>query len=111
MIGVAMAVASPDFLKSKLEPLGAGRSISTISSLVGLPILFTPTPAAAKRTLEFFTANIRNSNTRKAYALAIGEFAAWCDIHGLKDLGAIEPVHIAAYTEQLQARLSAPSVK
>jgi len=32
----------------------------------GLPALFTPTPAAARRTLEFFTANIRNPNTRKA---------------------------------------------
>ena len=31
-----------------------------------LPALFSPTPAAAKRTLEFFTANIRNPNTRKA---------------------------------------------
>ena len=77
----------------------------------GLPALFTPTPAAARRTLEFFTANIRNPNTRKAYARAVAEFAAWCEQRGLKELGSIEPVHVAAYVEQLQGRLAAPSVK
>jgi hypothetical protein len=29
--------------------------------------LFTPTPKAAKRLLEFFTAQINNDHTRKAY--------------------------------------------
>ncbi|HEX7499464.1 MAG TPA: phage integrase N-terminal SAM-like domain-containing protein, partial [Polyangia bacterium] len=77
----------------------------------GLPALFTPTPAAARRTLEFFTANIRNPNTRKAYARAVGEFAAWCEVNGLQEMSAIEPVHVAAYVEQLQGRLAAPSVK
>ena len=77
----------------------------------GLPVLFSPTPAAARRTLEFFTANIRNPNTRKAYARAVAEFAAWCEQTGLQELGAIEPVHVAAYVEQLQERLAAPSVK
>jgi len=77
----------------------------------GLPALFTPTPAVARRTLEFFTANIRNPNTRKAYARAVAEFAAWCRQNGLQELSAIEPVHVAAYVEQLQLRLSAPSVK
>jgi len=77
----------------------------------GLPALFTPTPAAARRTLEFFTANIRNPNTRKAYARAVGEFASWCEVNGLQELGEIEPVHVAAYVEQLQGRLAAPSVK
>ena len=76
-----------------------------------LPALFTPTPAAARRTLEFFTANIRNPNTRKAYAKAVGDFAAWCSRNDLHELGAIEPVHVAAYVEQLQGRLAPPSVK
>ncbi len=31
------------------------------------PAVFAPDPAAAKRFLEFFTANIRNPNTRRAY--------------------------------------------
>jgi len=41
-----------------------------------LPVLFAPDARAAERTLEFFTAQIRNPNTRKAYARAAGEFAA-----------------------------------
>lgn len=80
-------------------------------SLPTLPALFAPTPAAAQRTLEFFTANIRNPNTRRSYARAIGEFSRWCAENGLHALADIGPVHVAAYIEQLQQRLSAPSVK
>ena len=80
-------------------------------AVAALPALFTPTPAAAKRVLEFFTANIRNPNTRTVYARAVQAFASWCAQHQLDDLQAIEPVHIAAYVETLQATLAAPSVK
>ena len=90
---------------------GPSTAITTVSGQANLPALFRPTPAAAKRTLEFFTANIRNPNTRKAYARAVAEFSGWCGEHGLVELGSIEPVHVGAYIEQLQARLSAPSVK
>ena len=76
-----------------------------------LPAIFQPTPAAARRTLEFFSANIRNPNTRKAYARAVTQFATWCEGYGLRELGAIAPMHVAAYVEQLQERLAAPSVK
>lgn len=76
-----------------------------------LPALFTPTPNATKRFVEFFTANIRNPNTRKAYTWAVAELAIWCERHGLLSLQAIEPVHIATYIETLQRRLAAPSVK
>lgn len=91
-----------------------GRSAIATSASVGLsslPALFTPTPAAAKRTLEFFTANIRNLNTRRSYARAVSDFSTWCAAQGLHALGNIEPVHVAAYIEQLQQRLAAPSVK
>ncbi len=76
-----------------------------------LPALFTPTPKAAKRFVTFFTANIRNPNTRKAYTWAVAEFAGWCERHGLLSLQAIEPVHVATYIESLQGHLSAPSIK
>ena len=58
----------------------AGRAVATLDprSTAGLPALFRPTLVSAKRTRGFFTANIRNPNTRKAYAHAMGEFAAWC---------------------------------
>ena len=79
--------------------------------LATLPALFTPDARTAKRTLEFFTAQIRNPNTRRAYARAASRFSAWCAEHGLQDLQAIEPVHVAAYIETLQLQMTAPSVK
>jgi site-specific recombinase XerD len=53
----------------------------------------------ARRVIEFFTAEIRNENTRKAYAYAVRRFFDWADKHGLT-LQAIQPVHVAAYVEQ-----------
>jgi hypothetical protein len=38
---------------------------------------------AAWRYVEFFTANIRNPNTRRAYARSCARFFAWCDDRGL----------------------------
>ena len=96
-----------------ITPAGASGGAAAPLQVLGLamPALFAPTPAASKRFVEFFTANIRNPNTRKAYAKAAQEFSAWCEDQGLNHLQAIEPVHVAAYVEQLQARLAAPSVK
>ena len=37
--------------------------------------LFAPTPKAAKRVLEFFTAQINNAHTRRAYMNATQRFA------------------------------------
>ena len=86
-------------------------SIAVLRRDPALPTLFAPDAAAGKRFVEFFTANIRNPNTRKAYARAAAEFAAWCDRNGLVELRDIEPVHVAAYIETIQGRLAAPSVK
>ena len=67
--------------------------------------------AAARRYIEFFTANIRNPNTRAAYARACGGFLAWCERLGLA-LPLIQPVHVAAWVEQLGRNgRSAPTVK
>lgn len=85
-----------------------GQALVALSA-VQLPALFTLTPDAGKRFIEFFTANIRNPNTRKAYARATAEFAAWCQTNGLNELRLVEPFHVAAYIEGLQ--LAAPSIK
>jgi hypothetical protein len=50
---------------------------------------------ASRRFVEFFTANIRNRNTRMAYMRALGPFLAWCEGRGLS-LRDIQPVHVAA---------------
>ncbi len=65
---------------------------------------------AAWRYVEFFTANIRNPNTRRAYARACERFFNWCEQHGLP-LAGIRPFSVAAYIEELQREVSAPSVK
>jgi len=96
---------------SLIQAASAVSLIQAASGTFGLPALFSPTPEAGKRTLEFFTANIRNPNTRTAYARAAAEFSTWCEEVGLRELRAIEPVHVATYIETLQRRLSAPSVK
>jgi site-specific recombinase XerD len=67
--------------------------------------------SARKRFIEFFTANIRNRNTRAAYLRAVSDFFAWCEESGLRELAALQPVHVAAYVEQLGKTHSAPSVK
>ena len=38
---------------------------------------------AAKRFIEFFTANIRNPNTRAACARSVAGFFCWCEDRGL----------------------------
>lgn len=77
----------------------------------GLPALFAPDAKTAERIIEFFTAQIRNPNTRKAYAKATGDFAAWCAEYGITELAQVRPVHVAAYIEGLQKKIAAPSVK
>lgn len=65
---------------------------------------------AAWRYVEFFTANIRNVNTRRAYARACVRFFAWCEDRSLA-LTAIRPFDVATYIEALQCEHSAPGVK
>lgn len=63
-----------------------------------------------KRFLEFFTANIRNPNTRRSYARAVEQFLTWCEEHGAS-LEKIEPLIVAAYIEKLTKERSAQTVK
>ncbi|MGH6842434.1 MAG: tyrosine-type recombinase/integrase [Methylocella sp.] len=84
-----------------------------ISSVPGrnAPILAAAGERASYRFFEFFTAQIRNPNTRRAYARAAMEFFDWLAARGVTRLAAIESVHVAAYIEQLQKARSAPTAK
>lgn len=81
--------------KENLPLLFAGRAFPRLIVEAG--------PEAGRRFIEFFTANIRNPNTRQAYARAVSQFLEWCDGHhfGLKEL---QPFHVAAYIEELPKR-------
>ena len=60
--------------------------------------------------MEFFTAQIRNPNTRAAYAAAVMRFFTWCDARGL-ELAQISPIAVATYIEDMQGRYRAPTIK
>jgi len=54
---------------------------------------------ASYRFFEFFTANIRNPHTRRAYGRSIAEFIAWCERHGPAAIISVEPLHVGTYLE------------
>lgn len=77
-----------------------------------LPALITQAGAtASERFVEFFTANIRNKNTRAAYQRCTVTFFSWCELRKLSALKSIKPTHIAAYIEDLGKSHSPSSVK
>lgn len=63
------------------------------------------------RFLEFFAANIRNPNTRRAYARAAEEFLGWCSGRAVVSLNEIHAIHVTGWIEERGQTLSAPSVK
>ena len=73
--------------------------------------LFLPHAKAAERFFDFFTSNIRNKNTRRAYYKAACGFAGWCEGRGIQDLAQVKPLHVAAYVEGLLQELAKPTVK
>ena len=90
--------------------------VRTDGGTVSVPITAVPAlvarlgDAASWHYVEFFTASIRNPNTRRAYARACSRFFAWCERRGLA-LRAIRPHDVGAYVEALQRSAAAPSVK
>ena len=68
---------------------------------------------AIEHFVNFFTAEIKNPNTRASYGMAVAKFLQGCEQQGL-GLTAIKPVTIAGYIEALEQEphnLSIPSVK
>jgi integrase len=59
------------------DPLPVPRSLAAIAA--NAPAVFMPNPKATERFFEFFTANIRNRNTRRAYYKAVCRFSTWCE--------------------------------
>ena len=89
----------PDLVTITRAPLA-------IAGDVALPAIIDDAGEQARvRFVEFFTANIRNKNTRLAYARAVGQFLSWCEAHGLA-LDQIQPVVVAAYIEQHPASVA-----
>jgi integrase/recombinase XerC len=68
-------------------------------------------PWAQARFLEFFVATIRNPHTRRAYARGCGDFLEWCAARQVSALPQIQPLHVAAWVEELGRSVSVPTVK
>ena len=89
----------------------SGRQFGAVGAGHGsVPSLFLRSADSGRRFWEFFTAHIRNRNTRKAYFVAAAQFSAWCEARKLS-LRGVQPVHVAAYVEALMQTRSKPTVK
>lgn len=93
-----------------LSPLAPVDSIPARITAGATPALFADTPQVEKRFWEFFTATIRNPNTRLAYLTACFRFADWCEHHGQR-LNTVEPMLVAAYVELLTQSYAPATVK
>ena len=95
-------IPSPESATARFLPAG---------TQVVVPALFAAAgDRGAWRYVEFLTAEIRNPNTRAAYARALRRFSDWCQAHHFR-LEHLTPVHVATYVEHLGRRLAKPSVK
>ena len=118
LIVALLGIAPPD--PPPPPDLSTTRELEAVTTAVTLPgdwaveglpaIVERAGPAAAERVVEFFTAQIRNANTRAAYAKAVTQFFNWCDERGL-ELDQISPIAVAAYVEELQGVYRAPTIK
>jgi hypothetical protein len=97
---------------NELTTITRPQSVGSVSGNVVVPAAIAGAGEhATRRFLEFFAATIRNRNTRMAYYRACCSFFAWLDINGITELADIEPIHVAAYVEALQATNAKPTVK
>lgn len=79
--------------------------------LRSMPTLFLDAgDHACRKVIEFFTATIRNPNTRRNYAGAVAQFAEWCARHELR-LEQLNPFLIASYIEEVGQHFAKPTVK
>src|SRR5438552_3277009 len=93
----------------ELVPKAEFSIVTRASSKAWIPELIAAAgPDVTETYIDFFTATIRNRNTRAAYARACWQFFDWCAAHGL-ELTTVRPFHVAAWIEDFPG--SKPTVK
>jgi hypothetical protein len=97
----------------ELVPLPPDAEILSALTKIEPPAIITSAgDNAAMRFAEYFTANIRNPHTRRAYFRNAIAFMRFCEGRGVRHLKLIKPMLVAAYVEQLQQQKRArPSIK
>jgi site-specific recombinase XerD len=97
--------------RPSLPAVFAEPGVSTVADSAPVPVLIANEGFQASwRYIDFFTANIRNPNTRRAYIRACETFLAWCEQRG-RSLATIRPLEVSTYIEGLTLTHSAPTVK
>jgi hypothetical protein len=86
---------------------GTQLTVAPAAALLPAP-LFVPTPRAAQRFAESFTAQINNDHTRRSYLNATRRFSRWCEVRGLAQLTDVQPYHVAAFVKEMQGQLARP---
>jgi site-specific recombinase XerD len=83
-----------------------------VSPHIASPALITAAgDRASYRFLEFFTARIRNPHTRRSYGRAVGDFCAWLEARGVRDITQVNSFVVASWVEHMQQVHPAPTVK
>src|SRR6202162_1769846 len=100
----------PNQLPAIIRPAAVTSPIDAYAATLVPALIADAGDAAGWRYVEFFTANIRNPNTRRAYARACGRFFAWCEDRGLT-LTTIRPFDVATYIGTLQRTHAGPGGK
>lgn len=98
-------------MSQEIVPFSPGRQLSRAGFRQLPGAIGAAGEDAALRFIDFFTSNIRNKNTRAAYAQAVTQFFAWLEARGIRELKQIRPIMISGYIEELQASRSVPTVK
>jgi site-specific recombinase XerC len=102
--------APTDQLSAIVPPARPG-PLTPLPAAELIPILIADAgDQASWRYIDFFTSNIRNPHTRRAYARACSQFFAWCEDRGLAR-ATIRPFDVATNIESRQQTHSAPDVK
>lgn len=91
-------------------PTGAGPGLppAGFPAASGRDLVLGSGARAGDRFRDFFAVSIRNPHTRAAYLRAAKGFCDFAAGAGLGTLGAVQPIHVAAWVEA-QARAHAPA--
>jgi site-specific recombinase XerD len=99
------------------EPDGSranSTALGIIEPATGMPVpamIAAAGEGASLGFIDFFTAHIRNPNTRAAYGVAVRAFFGWLAMNGVGELGVIRTHYVSTYIELLTHVYSAPTVK
>src|ERR1700727_3164516 len=85
-----------DQLPAIIEPARSGGLTPLPDAQLIPAVIADAGEQASWRYVDFFTSNIRNPNTRRAYARACQTFFTWCEDRGLT-LTTIRPYDVATY--------------